>query len=65
MFSFAKGKLGYPRFGMAGAEHVGQGQAGDSAGATPVGQHGFAEFLLADALAYHAFDFGQAACSGL
>ena len=41
---------------MAGAEHVGQGQAGDRAGAAPVGQHRFAEFLLADALADHAFD---------
>lgn len=41
---------------MTGAEHVGKGEASDGAGAAPVGQHGFAEFLLADALADHAFD---------
>ena len=47
-----------PGFGVAGAQNRRQGQAGYSAGAAPVVQHGCAEFLLPNPLAYQALCLG-------
>jgi hypothetical protein len=56
--TFGIGRAVGPGFGVAGAQHLRQGDSGHSAGTAPVLEHRGAEGLLADALAHNALDFG-------